>query len=628
MASEESHPAAFEPQPERWWSGLIRRKGHISDRNLMYLGIAACLPFLLILSRILALPWGDSLPLAGLGPMRALGAFLDQTITLEWVPPADRPSILYLLLLPTGALIIAFTRLTLGVRVLGLRAILLAIGFQAAGLVPSLSLMAVVVGTVILVRPWIRSARLPLFARIAVILCLSAMIMVGALLLAPQLGSEAVWSVAFFPVIIMAMLAEAVARTLEKDDTVMAVWRVGWTLFLSLVIALIGGAASRFSYRFPELLLTQLVMIVFISEFFDLRLLEKWPQRVSRLAAGMRPWYKPKPKVVVVRNRDLSGVVGQLGRRAPAHYRKQKIQKLLDALRSEGFDVSVLEADLKLPVELGRALPANPRFGTPSGIVFNLATGIQGRGRFAHAPAMMEMAGVPYTGPDPVAHAQMADRVALMAMLKGAEVPVPRSRLLVNASESVDFEFPVAVRPRFEPDARRIKARNRRSLRAAVRDIQDTWAQAAVVEEVVGGREIRVSLLGNEDVECLPLLEYSTKGRSKACPAPLEEDVAQRVRDCARAAFRAAQCRDYARVDIRLTQFSEPVVVDVKWVDVLARRGSFMNAAEVAGYSYPALLHRIVNVAAQRYVSDARMEEERKADSTVVSLADRRAAAG
>ena len=127
-----------------------------------------------------------------------MGEVLDQWLTLDWIPPSDRGSILYLLLLPTGALLVAFTRLTLGVRVLGFRAILIAIGFKASGFVPSLALLLVVSATILVIRPWIRRMRLPMFARVAVILCLSATIMVGALLVAPWLHSDAVWGLPSF----------------------------------------------------------------------------------------------------------------------------------------------------------------------------------------------------------------------------------------------------------------------------------------------------------------------------------------------------------------------------------------------------------------------------------------------
>ena len=618
-------PPAADAGP--WWSGLIRRKKHVGPWALTALTFFGCLPLLLTLSRIVALPAGDSLPLPGLTVLQGLGEFLNQNFTLDWVPPSDRTKILYLLLLPTGALLVTVARLTLGIRVLGLRAILIAMGFQRAGYIPSLVLMTFVIGTILLIRPWIRKVRLPMYARIAVILCLAAMIMIGAMLIAPTVGSTAIWSVAFFPVIIVAMLAEGVAKTIEKESVVSAAWRVGWTLLLAVLIALFHGVISRFSYQFPELILTQLICVVFIAEFLDLRLLEKWPDRLTRYFAGARPWYTPKPKIAVVRNRDAGVVIGELGRPAPEGYRRQSVQRQVDALREQGFEVKVFEGDVNLLKELGRFIPPDARRGTPGGLVFNLATGTQGEGRFTQLPAMLELAGIPYTGPDPLGQAGLSDRLALMTLMAQAGVPVPRHAVMNSPGDEIDIRFPAAVRPRFEPDAGRVVVRNWRALREVVRDIRNVHEQPAVVEEIVKGREVRVSLLGNEILECLPLLDYSPGEHGKVCPAPLEDALADRIRSCAAAAYRAANCRDFARIDIRLSGFEDPVVVDVKWFGLFAGRGSFMTSAEAAHYTFPALLRRIVTEAAKRYV--ARMADIRSTPAAaVVSISERRAVSG
>ena len=592
----------------RGW-GLVRRKGHIGPVTLTVLVSLACLPLLLTFCRMLSLP-GESLPLDVLAPFRAVGEALDGWITLDWVPPSDHRSILYLLLLPSAALLVTFTRLTLGVRVLGLRAILIGIGFRAAGFLPSLALMAVVVGTILLIRPWIRGIRLPLYARIAVILCLSSTIMIGALLIAPRLHSETVWGVAFFPVIIMAMLAEGIAKTIEQDNAVTAAWRAGWTIALALVIAGVDVLIAGFMFQFPELILTQLIGIIFVAEFFDLRLLEAWPERLSRLVAGTRPWYATKPRIAVVRNQNSGGVVGRLGPLAPTKYRKLSVQRPVDALRAEGFQVKVLEADMTLLRELAGFLAPDPRRGTPGGIVLNLATGVQGEARFSHVPSMLEMAGVPYTGPGPVAHARLADRFALLTMLEQSSVTVPRCRVIHDAAETLDLDFPLSVRPRFEPDAPRIVVRKRRTLRAAVREIRRHYGQPTIVEEVVHGRRIFASLLGNESVECLPLVESSAEDGGKVCPAPIDEGHAERLRECVRKAYAVAGCRDYARIDVRLSTFGEPVVVDIRWADLFDRRGALVTAAATAGYTFPALMRRIVDEAAKRYLALATTRAE------------------
>src|SRR5688572_12781512 len=235
-----------------WWPGVARPKGHIGPRTMAAIATCALLPLPIALCRVLALPGGGTF-LPGLGPLRAFGSFLNRYVVFDWSPPDDRSTILFLLLLPAGALLVAFFRLTLGIRVLGLRAILLAMGFQTIGFWSSLLLMAVVTGAIVAVRPWLRRIRLPMYGRLTFIVGLSAILMIGAALVGPWLGSEVLWRAAFFPAIIVAMIAEGVAKALEQDDVVVAGWRVAWTVILALALTLVDGPVTSLSYQFPEI---------------------------------------------------------------------------------------------------------------------------------------------------------------------------------------------------------------------------------------------------------------------------------------------------------------------------------------------------------------------------------------
>ena len=135
-------------------------------------------------------------------------------------------------------------------------------------------------------------------------------------------------------------------------------------------------------------------------------------------------------------------------------------------------------------------------------------------------------------------------------------------------------------------------------------------------------------LLGNQTLECLPLLEYAQGPGGKIVPAPLREDIAERVRACANDAFRAAGCRDFARVDLRIPTYGEPVVIDVQWYDLFAGKGSFVLAAEARGLTFAQLMRRIVEEAARRYVESSPGPTDVVRPSTVVSLDERRAAMG
>jgi D-alanine-D-alanine ligase len=588
--------------PGRPWSEyFVRRKGHIGPLGLWALAIVACLPLLMVLARAAALP-GMSLP----GPfgevLRVIGSALNGSVSLEWVPPGDRRAILYILLLPTAALLIALARLTFGLRVLGFRSILIAVGFQEIGIGPSLLLMLIVVAIILAVRPPMQRIQLTFYARTSVILGIAAVIMVAGLLLGPWLRSEMLWSFAFFPVIILAMLAEGVAGTIARDDVWTAAWRAASTILLAFVIAFVSWipVVREAALRFPELMLTQLVAIVFVSEFLDFRLLEALPARLAGKLRGIFP-DRPGPlRVAVVRNRAATSVIGRLGRAASPASRTQSSQVIIDALRGQGFTVQAFEGDMSLLHGLHGFLPTDPATGAPGGIVLNLAAGFQGQGRSCHLPAMLEMAGVAYTGPDPIVHAGLLDRYALLTLLRKAGLPTPRFRLLARASDDLgDLRFPLVARPRYEPDAGRIVLEDRKALVKAVRRIGRVFAQDTLVESLDRGREIRVSLLGNEPVECLPLLEAA--GDRRTCPAALDDAAAQRVRDCAREAYIAVGCRDYARIDIRLTAAGRSQVIGVHAVGLFARKGSFAQSAEAGGYAFDELMRRVVEVAWKRY---------------------------
>ncbi|TGU44284.1 hypothetical protein EN795_34645, partial [bacterium M00.F.Ca.ET.152.01.1.1] len=95
-------------------------------------------------------------------------------------------------------------------------------------------------------------------------------------------------------------------------------------------------------------------------------------------------------------------------------------------------------------------------------------------------------------------------------------------------------------------------------------------SEDVLVEEYIEGREIYVALLGNGEPEVLPLIELDFGDRETRlvtwedkqhmavaapqtiCPARIDSKLATALRDISVATFRACQCRDYARVDLRI----------------------------------------------------------------------------
>lgn len=328
-------------------------------------------------------------------------------------------------------------------------------------------------------------------------------------------------------------------------------------------------------------------------------------------------------KIAVVRNRDNMGVINRFGQPSPERYGRRSVQAVLDALRNGGHTARVFEADMNVLRELDAFMPADPDTGAPTGLAFNMSYGIQGESRYAHAPMMLEMAGVPYTGSGPRAHSVCLDKALTKLLIQQAGIPTPAFRLMRRAEDvgkADALRYPLVVKPRYESTSYGLAlVHDRGQLEAAVKHIAEEYRQDALVEEYIDGREVAVSLLGNEAIEVLPLTEIDFGARSvrmmtgpdkfhktsdeprKICPAPLDEGQTRRLGEIGVGVFRVCECRDYARVDIRLDRDGNPMVLEINSMASLGQGGAYVLAAATAGYAFDELILRIIDLAHQRY---------------------------
>ena len=74
----------------------------------------------------------------------------------------------------------------------------------------------------------------------------------------------------------------------------------------------------------------------------------------------------------------------------------------------------------------------------------------------------------------------------------------------------------------------------------------------------------------------------------------------ERVEDIALRTYRAFDCRDYARVDLRVDTDEQPYVVDVNPNPDITPDGGFAGACNAAGYTYGEAISNIVSMAVAR----------------------------
>jgi D-alanine-D-alanine ligase len=90
-----------------------------------------------------------------------------------------------------------------------------------------------------------------------------------------------------------------------------------------------------------------------------------------------------------------------------------------------------------------------------------------------------------------------------------------------------------------------------------------------------------------------------------SCPAEIDENLKNKIEDIVRKTCEVLRVRDWCRIDVRLDKKGEPNILEVNPLPGILPNpednSCLPKAARTAGYSYSALLHRVIDVAAARY---------------------------
>jgi D-alanine-D-alanine ligase len=330
-------------------------------------------------------------------------------------------------------------------------------------------------------------------------------------------------------------------------------------------------------------------------------------------------------KVAVIFNKEEikdSDVINLFGMPTKERYSHKTIEMVASALESGGHNVRVIEGNMHVINELQNFMPKVVR-GERTGMIFNMAYGIQGQSRYTHIPAMLEMLGVPYVGSGPAAHAIALDKVMSKIVFLRNQLPTPAFWLFSNPDEDLSgIRFPVIVKPKMEAVSIGLQVvHNEKDLRKAIAHTIKEFQQQALVEEFIPGREFAVGLLGNgTTLETLPIVEIDLESdpyaiqtledkmqhpRCKICPADIPEEVAHRLCKLSISAFNALGLFDFARVDFRMDSRGDLYILEINSMASLNPSGSFVYTAQVAGLNFNDLVNRMLDAAAIRYFGES-----------------------
>jgi len=294
----------------------------------------------------------------------------------------------------------------------------------------------------------------------------------------------------------------------------------------------------------------------------------------------------------------------------------QTVEGIAAVLRSMGHE----------PIPLGNGRDFLARvLASPPDLVFNFAEG-QGvsRSREARVPAVLEMLGIPHTGPDPLTAATTLDKDCARRLVASHGGLVPWGMVAIPGEPLPGRvpRYPVIVKPAWEGSSKGIRGKcvvdDEADLLRALDERRDQ-RQPLLVEEYIAGEELTVGVIGNApprvigSLRVVPLRDeprfvyslevkrdFAARVRYEAPPA-LPAEHLRAVDAAALLAYKALGCRDVARIDYRLRD-GVPYFLEANPLPGLnAETGDLVILARLNGMPYEELIRGIVEAALARW---------------------------
>ncbi|MDP3042226.1 MAG: ATP-grasp domain-containing protein [Candidatus Omnitrophota bacterium] len=303
---------------------------------------------------------------------------------------------------------------------------------------------------------------------------------------------------------------------------------------------------------------------------------------------------------------------------------EETINSVVSALKIKGHSVEAIDVEYPALFSYFK----NNRVD----MVFNIAEGKHGRFRESEVPAVLDYLNIPYTGSDTFSLALALNKTLTKKILKAENIPTPNFQLFVKGDEALDSDlrFPLIVKPNCEGSAKGINktnvVNNPGDLKTKVKECIYIYRQEALVEEFIEGKELTVGILENGKTRVLPILEIDFSNCKKSgeyfyswkmkefqgnrelglvpefyCPARLDKDIEEKVKDVALRTHRAVGCLDISRTDIRLDMNNVPYVLEINPLPGLdPKESNFPIMAYAAGMKYEDLIEAILISASER----------------------------
>lgn len=298
---------------------------------------------------------------------------------------------------------------------------------------------------------------------------------------------------------------------------------------------------------------------------------------------------------------------------------------VVQALRELGHEVLALGVDDELKPIRDAVTDWKPD------IVFVLLEEFRGQAVYdEHVVGYLELIGVPYTGCNPRGMVLSRGKALSKKILSYHRIPTPRFAVFPpgpRVRPPRRLGYPCIVKSVIEDASLGISqasiVHDEGELVERVRFVHERIQTAAIVEQFISGRDVYVSVLGNDRLRVLPPqelvftkqaddamriatakvkhdVEYQKRWGIDLRPAELEPGALRRLSRNSKRIYRALYLDGYARIDYRVDDAGIAYFLEANANPDLARFEELASAAEQGGLPYGKLLQTILMLGLSR----------------------------
>jgi len=229
----------------------------------------------------------------------------------------------------------------------------------------------------------------------------------------------------------------------------------------------------------------------------------------------------------------------------------------------------------------------------------------------------LDLLKVPYQGSGVLGSAIAMDKHLAKQLFKLNGLPVADWQIIgsgddANIEELVSrFDLPVVIKPVREGSSLGLTlAQNKEQLIKGIDNAQN-YGSRIMIEKYIRGRELTVAVLGNKELQPLPVIEiipgeefsffdydakYKVGASEEICPAEISDELTLLVKEYGMAAHKALRLRGYSRTDMMYSEDGSLYLLETNTIPGVTATSLLPKAALASGLSFPEFLEKLIEL--------------------------------